>query len=396
MARPRQWPPRVLRHSSGAAFLRVHGSNVYLGFRFADRNKPANRTAYLAKVAELESGPDRTQTGFKPDTNRIQTGCSTVAALILHFWRYAVVHYAGRKELPNYRLALAVLRVAVGDVPATAFGPRQLKTVQQAMAARGWCRRVVNRMTGRVKTMFRWLESEGLVTPGTWHGLLTVPGLPRGAAPEREEVAPVPEADLLATLPHLHPIVRAAVEVQLWTGARPSEVLGLRAGDLHRDGRLVLPGGLVVELGDVWAAVLSAHKTAWRGKRRVLLFGPRAQAALAPALDRPTGDHLFSPLEASLSWLAAAGRRVNLDHARRPGERYTVDSYRRAIGRACKRAGVPAWAPGRLRHNAATRLVQEFGWNVGRIILGHSSVQTTAVYAVEDLGKAVEAMRQAG
>ena len=392
MARPRQWPPRVLRHSSGAAFLRVDGRNVYLGFRFADRALPANRAAYLAKVAELEGGRI-------PEGSRKNPGTSTphtVAGLILRFWSYAKTHYGARKELANFKPALAVLRATAGDVPAAAFGPRQLKQVQQAMVARGWCRRVVNRMTGRVKTMFRWLESEGLVAPGTWHGLLTVPGLPRGAAPERDEVAPVPEADLLATLPHLHPIVRAAVEVQLWTGARPSEVLGLRAVDLKRDGRLALPGGLVVELGDVWAAVLHEHKTAWRGKRRVLLFGPRAQAALTPVLNRQTGNYLFSPLEASLSWLAAAGRRVNLDHARRPGDRYTPDSYRRAIGRACKRAGVPAWAPGRLRHSAATRLVQEVGWDAARLCLGHADVAMTKVYAVEDLSKAVEAMRRAG
>ena len=59
-----------------------------------------------------------------------------------------------------------------------------------------------------------------------------------------------------------------------------------------------------------------------------------------------------------------------------------------AIARACKRAGVPRWHPHQLRHNAATWLRKEFGLDVARVILGHSSPVVTEVYAEMDREKA--------
>jgi integrase len=79
-----------------------------------------------------------------------------------------------------------------------------------------------------------------------------------------------------------------------------------------------------------------------------------------------------------------------------PGDVYTVDSYRRAIAYACKRAGVPQWHPNQLRHNAATRLRREFGLDVARAVLGHSSPVVTEVYAELDQAKAAEAMARIG
>src|SRR5262249_7302577 len=105
-----------------------------------------------------------------------------------------------------------------------------------------------------------------------------------------------------------------------------------------------------------------------------------------------------------------------------PGQRYTPDSYRQAIGYACDRAnphpalsGIPdeqltaaqrgelaawkaalAWHPNQLRHSAATRLRKEFGLDVARVILGHSSPAVTEVYAEVDREKAARIMEQIG
>jgi integrase len=89
-----------------------------------------------------------------------------------------------------------------------------------------------------------------------------------------------------------------------------------------------------------------------------------------------------------------------------PGERYTVDSYRRAIEYGIKAANgepgrgenqaVPHWHPHQLRHNAATRLRREFGLDVARAVLGHSSPVVTEVYAELDGAKAAEAMERVG
>jgi integrase len=79
-----------------------------------------------------------------------------------------------------------------------------------------------------------------------------------------------------------------------------------------------------------------------------------------------------------------------------PGDHYTTESYRRAIAYGCKWAGVPKWHPNQLRHNAATRLRKEFGLDVARAVLGHSSPAVTEVYAELDGAKAAEAMEQVG
>ena len=79
-----------------------------------------------------------------------------------------------------------------------------------------------------------------------------------------------------------------------------------------------------------------------------------------------------------------------------PGAVYSVESYRRAITTACRRAEVPHRHPNRLRHAAATRLRKEFGLDIARVILGHSSPATTEVYAEVDRQKALAVMEQVG
>jgi integrase len=79
-----------------------------------------------------------------------------------------------------------------------------------------------------------------------------------------------------------------------------------------------------------------------------------------------------------------------------PGERYTTRSYYHAIRNGCKKAGVPNWHPNQLRHNAATYLRKEFGLDVARVILGHSSSSVTEIYAEVDHAKAISVMEQVG
>jgi integrase len=74
-----------------------------------------------------------------------------------------------------------------------------------------------------------------------------------------------------ATLPYLLPPVQAMVRLQLHTGMRPGEACALRACDLDT-------------AGTVWVYRPARHKTAWRGKARVVAVGPRAQEVLRPFL----------------------------------------------------------------------------------------------------------------
>ena len=80
----------------------------------------------------------------------------------------------------------------------------------------------------------------------------------------------------------------------------------------------------------------------------------------------------------------------------KPGDAYTVDSYRRAIRRACEAAEVPVWTPHRLRHNAATTIRREYGLEAARVMLGHSSPIVTEIYAERDRAAAREVAERLG
>ena len=142
---------------------------------------------------------------------------------------------------------------------------------------------------------------------------------------------------------------------------------------------------------------------------RVVYFGPRAQAVLAPLLAAKPDGYLFSPAEAEAGRNAArrAGRKSAMtpsQAARKPKGRpraalkphYTVASYRQAVRRACVKAGVPAWAPNRLRHSRLTEIRASFGLEASRVCGGHRDVGTTQVYAEQDRELARRVMAAAG
>ena len=64
-----------------------------------------------------------------------------------------------------------------------------------------------------------------------------------------------------------------------------------------------------------------------------------------------------------------------------PGDCYSVAALGKAIGRACQSAEIKRWTPNQLRHSTATRIRKEYGLELAKVILGHSSVSMTEVYA---------------
>jgi integrase len=60
---------------------------------------------------------------------------------------------------------------------------------------------------------------------------------------------------------------------------------------------------------------------------------------------------------------------------------YSDATYRQAVQRACKRAKVPVWSPGQLRHNVGTEVRKRFGVEGAQLVLGHRKLSTTEVYA---------------
>jgi integrase len=394
-ARPRKIPSYRLHKPTGQAVVRLDGHDHYLG----KHGTPASHEAYDRLIGEwLASGLRRTPAPTAP-TPATEL---TVGQLILVFWQHARQHYKKADgtptgELDNLRDALRPLRRLYSRSPAHTFGPLALRAVQQAMIQAGLCRTTVNARVNRIRRVIKWAVGVELLPPAVYQGLQAVPGLQRDRtnAPEPSPVAPVCETHLQATLPHLPAPVRAMVELQLLAGCRPGEVLALRALDLNTSGA-------------VWTYHPRRHKNQHRGLDRVIFLGPQAQAILRPFLTTDLEGFLFSPrryVEALQARRAAARRtkrtpselrRRKAKPKRQPAARYSRRSYRQAIVRACAKAGVPAWSPLQLRHTAATLIRARYGVEAARVILGHSKVETSQIYAERDLHRAEQIMAEIG
>ena len=210
-------------------------------------------------------------------------------------------------------------------------------------------------------------------------------------------MAPVPEADIQATLPHLPEIVADMILLQRLTGARPGEVCILRPCDIDRS-------------GDVWAYRPESHKTEHHGRERVIHIGPKGQQILRPYLLRGSDAYCFSPAESEKTRLTElhANRKTPLSCGnlpgtnrkrspqRKAGTRYTTGSYRRAIHRACESAGVEKWSPNQLRHSAGTEIRKTFGLEAAQVTLGHAKADVTQIYAERDAELARDVMREIG
>jgi integrase len=325
----------------------------------------------------------------------------SVNEMLLAYLAHADSYYVkgGRPtvEQGNIRLAIRPLRQLYGHSIARDFGPLALKAVRKAMVDSGLCRSEINRRVGRLVRAFKWAASEEMVPPSVHQALQTVPGLRRGRADVRESepIKPVPDAFVEAIRPHVSRQVWAMVELQRLSGMRPGEVVSMRTIDLDTT-------------GSIWSYTPESHKTEHHGRRRTIHLGPKAQAVLRPWLRVELTACLFSPAEATAERQAAkrVARKTPIQPSQRgrararpsktPGDAYTVESYRRAIAYGCKRASVTKWHPHQLRHSAATQLRKEFGLDVARAVLGHSSPAVTEVYAELDLAKAAEAMERVG
>jgi integrase len=384
------------------AVVRIDGRDVYLG----KYDSPESWEKYGRVIAEWRTrgigppAPGRGGAGVPPLP---EPAAPSVSEVILAFWRFAEVHYRRADGTPTgeidaYRRTLRPLRQLYGSTPAAEFGPLRLKAVRRAIIEAGICRKTTNQRIRRIVRMFGWAVENELVPGTVHHALKAVKPLARGRSGARETgpVKPVPDALVDAIRPHVSRQVWAMIELQRLTGMRPGEVTIMRTIDLDTSGK-------------VWVFIPESHKTEHHGKERPIYIGPRAQAILRPWLRAELTAYLFSPREAMEEQWAARraarktpltpsqrGRKRKKKPGRAPGESYSTRAYYHAVRRGCVGAGVEPWHPNQLRHNAATWLRKEYGLDVARVILGHSSPAVTEVYAEVDRAKALAVMEQVG
>jgi integrase len=359
MGRKHTWPPKITRHPCGQARIYLFGRYVYLGVYGSE--EAAKRYAEIIK--------------HPPQMTKRNAGDS-VATLALRYLRHAEGYYVdedGRQtsQVEYVRRSMRLLGQCCGNEYSREFSPNSLKKVRAEMVRLGWSRGNVNQHVKVIRSAFRWAVSEEMIPVTVYQAIMTVPHLRAGRSEARETdaVQPVAMADIEAAIAALSPHLAAAVRLQLCCACRPGELLAMRAEQIDRSHA-------------VWRWEAIRHKTRWRGKKRLVFFGPRAQAIIATL---PSKGHLIQPRMATKT----NGRT-------KVGERYSVRTYYRAVHRACLRAGVPPWSPHQLRHTAATLLAEEFGIETARIILGHSSLSATLIYAAPSLKKAEDAMTLKG
>jgi len=132
---------------------------------------------------------------------------------------------------------------------------------------------------------------------------------------------------------------------QRLSGARPGEILQLRAADLDMTGK-------------IWEFRPGRHKNEHHDRERIIFLGPQAQAIIRNYLTLDLSALLFRPdlseekrnlekRQARKTPLtpSAKKRRARQNPRGNAGDQYTVATYRRAITRACQKAGVPTWTP---------------------------------------------------
>jgi integrase len=438
----KQRTPAYRRHKpSGQAVVTLNGRDHYLGAW----NTRASRDVYDRLIAEWLANGRQISQG---DT-------ITVAGVIKQYWPWAEKYYrkvngTPTSECDQVRYALRHLNHLYGTMPAAEFGPLKYKAVRQLLIdgyihpkygqQEPLARRTINKYLGIVRRMFRWATENELVAGSVYHALCAVRGLQRGRseARETEPVRPAPEHLVNATRPYVGRHVEALIDLQLLTGARPGELIIMRACDLATDRR-------------IWVYTPESHKNEHRDQHREIYLGPKAQEIVKRFLKPELHAYLFNAAQAESE--RHDERRQNRKtplypshvrhieakrakyRARPPRDHYDVPAYRRAITRACERAfPLPFelapqikpngkresfsewrlrltheqkeaikqwrrdhhWYPHQLRHNAGTRLRREYGVELARIILGHATAFTTEIYAEADKQQAMEVIGKVG
>lgn len=406
MPRPKALAPKLRYHLSGQSICEIAGVTYYLG----PADSPEAIARYAVLIREYRANGCKVPSHITSETLKGLAACllgpekvdqSNDPIQVKHvteaYRGHVQVRYANSLSEKNRLLQVCtIVDDEAKNLEADKFGPKILQKMRSDWIQSGKSRQYCNRLTNALVRMFKWAVSQELVDISTYQRLKTVEPLRIGEtdAPETKPVVPANLEHVRATAKHLPPQLKAIIRIQVATGARPSEILNMKAEEIDRT-------------GDEWIYRPKQHKTAKRGKTRAIPLVGDAKDAVIDFLNRPADAFLFSPKEAVQWWNAQkrADRktkvqpsqqdRSNPNATKTPRDCYDKFSYWRAISRACKKAGVPGWHPYQLRHLAGTLVREALGAEAAQALLGHSNLQMTQHYAKLSESKAIEAAKAA-
>jgi integrase len=383
--------------------------------RFGKETEVTKKRARAAYDAWL-----KTQWLSKPSVRTPGAEGMTVADLARKYAEHCRQSYRTRGEQSTHFSQIASAMNALidryGVMPASSLGAPEITQLRDAMVhsrtkhpmkhldQRPLSISTVNGRLRIIKQMFAWARNYGWVSRESVFDVALAKPLRAGrsdALPVKY-VKPVPADILQTTVKHCPKTIADMIWVLYWTGMRSGELIIMRPCDIDTRSK------------DVWLYRPRHHKTEHRGKSRIVPIGPKAQAILKLYIEkRKINEVLFTPSDAHRERLLLSGKNEVIAYQMsrsvfKPGREYTNDTFRNAVQRACDRAWDPKgtrrasgdyshrWHPHQLRHNAATRIREEMGIEAASDVLGHSSMNTSLIYAERSTERMKEIARRVG
>ena len=362
------------RDGRDTAFTLIDGRRIHLGVY----GTPEAEKEYRRVVAEWNAGI------IAPKTNIAGVA---VAELVVRFLKERQRKVSPIQWDKEHRIC-TVLVSLYGDIAAAVFDVNCLRTIRNEFVQKRYVRREINCRVQVIQFIFRWGASHKIVPASVHHELKTLIPIKKGEydLPESRERPIVSLADIEKTLAELSPVVRVMVQVHLATAARPTEVCELRIENIDRKGE------------DLWAVRLDHHKMAHleNADTKILYLAKPEIDVLLPLIGQRTEGYIFRPIDAmryekerratgavfTKKQPSRAAR--DAERAKNPkqefGECYDFSAYRKAIYRACDRAGVPRWFPYQLRHTGITLIGLEHGVEAAQHTAGHRDIKMTQRY----------------
>lgn len=308
--------------------------------------------------------------------------------------------------------ALNALITRHGADQADAIGAPQITKLRDSMAHSTYphgAPRLLSTYTvnGRlriIKQMYRWARSQGMVSREAAVDVsLTEPiRANSGEAKRPKIVKPVPMDIIQQTLAACPKTVADMIRVQMLTGMRSGEMCDMRPCDIDATDKAC------------WVYAPRRHKMEHKGKTRTVYIGKQAQKILKPYIaKRAIAEPIFLPAESHRERLEMIGfpevMAYQLSRSTfKPGRAYDTGTYRNAVNRAADRVFDPKgekrekhdyshrWHPHQLRHNFATATRESSGVEAASALLGHSSLNTTEIYAERSEALAKATTRKVG
>ena len=255
----------------------------------------------------------------------------------------------------KFEKLMTMLEQRYADLPSTEFGPLKLQDLRDELNANDLSRSYINELTGMLVRIFRHGVSRELYPPDRLVALESVKPLRRDECrPDKPKTKTTIE-QVLAAAKVMPPPIDDMLLLQVFTGARPSELFTLQTSEIE-------PGS------DAWLIRKANHKTQHRGKQRTLVAVGPAKAILEKHLG-------------------------NLPFTNRAGNLWNKDTYRRAIQRRLERHSLKHFTPYSIRHLAAQTVRDNGNAEDVAALLGHSSLNLVNTYSDASVERAIQAAK---